>query len=368
MISCAVPARAGILGNPSDGYGGRTLALAVPQFEATVSLEPADRIEILSAADDVPAWRSVGDLADHVDRFGYGTGTQLLAAAVRTFVAVAESVGCGLGSGFRLGYATTIPRQVGLGGSSALVVGALRCLSEHYQLDIPEVILPSVALRAETTQLGIAAGLQDRVVQTYGGLVAMDFGDMQVDTRFGISHGVYERLDTAALPPLFLAYRTAAAQPSGTYHQHLQIRYEAGDTVVRELLRELAALVLEGRAALRWGDADRFGPLIGKNMALRRSLAPLPDAQLELVDAAEAAGAHATFAGSGGAIVGTYHDDEHFEALDDAFADIGADLVRLEPPAGGFGDDDGAAADDHDEASSSGTLSGNVVALDRIGH
>jgi glucuronokinase len=337
-----------MLGNPSDGYGGRTLALAVPQFEATVELEPADRIEILGRGDDAPIWRSLDDMVGFVDRYGYCTGSQLLAATVRTFVAVAESVDCDLASGFRLSYETAIPRQVGLGGSSALVVAALRCLSRHFGLDIPLPVLPSVALRAETTQLGITAGLQDRVVQTYGGLVAMDFGDMQIDTRFGVSHGIYERLDASRLPPLFLAYRTGAAQPSATYHQHLRIRYESGDQVVRELLRELAALVLEGRAALRWGDPARFGSLIGKNMALRRSLGPLPECQVELVDLAEAIGATATFAGSGGAIVGTYDGDDHFEALADAFADIGTDLVRLDTRHAG--DESGPVDADLDRA------------------
>jgi glucuronokinase len=364
MISSAAPARVGILGNPSDGYGGRTLALAVPQFEATVTLEPADRIEILNGPDDLPVWRSVDDMVDHLDRHGYGTGAQLLAATVRTFVAVAESVGHDVESGFRLSYDTTIPRQVGLGGSSALVVAALRCLSEHFRLELPEPVLPSVALRAETTQLGIAAGLQDRVVQTYGGLVAMDFSDMETDSRFGVSHGTYERLDPSGLPPLFLGYHDSAAQPSGTYHEHLRIKYEAGDQVVREMLRELAALVLEGRAALRWRDAARFGPLIGKNMALRRSLGPLPDVQVELADLAEATGAHATFAGSGGAIVGTYDGDDHFEALADAFADIGADLVKLEPQSPGPSTTNDIGEPGHSGAGAR-SLRGNVVTLGR---
>lgn len=356
MICHAAPSRVGILGNPSDGYGGRTLALAVPQFAATVELEPSDGVDIVGLRSDEYRWNSIGAMVDHVDRYGYGTGPQLLAATVRTFIDVVESVGHVVGSGFRLSYATTIPRQVGLGGSSALVVAALRCLCEHFSVDIPDAVLPSIALRTETTQLGVAAGLQDRVVQTYGGLVAMDFGHDEIDTRFGVTYGSYERVDPTALPPLFLAYRESSGEPSTAYHSQLRQRFDAGDPVVREAMRELAALVVEGRAALRWGDASRFTTLIGRNMTLRATLGPLPPAQLELVDVAEAFGARATFAGSGGAIVGAFADRERFqeafEPLSDAYADIGADVVRLESTA-----PDAAPAADADEPTA------NVVRL-----
>ncbi|MEM7342094.1 MAG: GHMP kinase [Actinomycetota bacterium] len=333
MIHHAAPARVGILGNPSDGYGGRTLALAVQQFEASVTLEPAEGIELVGAPDDDPCWPSLAAMTDHVDRHGYGTGPQLLAATVRTFASVAASLGIPMDEGCRLQYRTSIPRQVGLGGSSALVVATLRCLCEHYGMTVPSMILPSIALSVETDQLGISAGLQDRVVQTYGGLVAMDFGDAVVDTRFGVSHGTYEPVDPSALPPLFLAFRESAAEPSTDYHRQLRARFDAGDSAVRDTLRELAALVIEGRAALRWGDGARFGALIGRNMTLRRSLGPLPEAQLELVDVAESLETHATFAGSGGAVVGCFTDADHAEELADAYADIGADFAVIDATA-----------------------------------
>lgn len=330
MITHAAPARVGILGNPSDGYGGRTLALAVPQYRATVRLRQAPEVTIVAQPDDEPSWPSLGAMTTHLDRHGYGTGPQLMAAAVRTFVAVAESLEVPLRGGFELSYDTTIPRQVGLGGSSALVVATLRCLAQHFNLDIPEPVLPSLALRAETLELGLAAGLQDRVVQTYGGLVAMDFGHEVIDTHFGVSHGTYEREDPNALPPLFLAYRTEAAEPSDTYHQHLRARFEAGDGHVRELLRELAALVVEGRAALRWRDEPHFASLVARNMNLRQSLGPIPESQLELITLAHDLGAPATFAGSGGAVVGCYEDDDHFWAVADAYNQIGAEVIGLD--------------------------------------
>ena len=327
MITRSAPARVGILGNPSDGYGGKTLGLAVPELTATVSLQPGGGIRIAPGADDATRWSSTAAFVDRIDRFGYGSGTQLLAAAVRTFIDVADSVGTAPPDGFELTYNTTIPRQVGLGGSSALVVAALGCLAEFVGLEIPEVVMPSIALRVETEQLGITAGLQDRVVQVYGGLVAMDFGTEEIDGHFGVSHGHYEQLDQTGLPPLFVAYRESAAEPSGAYHGQLRARFEAGDVVVRETMRSLAALVTEGRAALRWGNGEHIADLIDENMTLRTHLGPVPEDQLELVSIATSVEASATFAGSGGAVVGAYRDPDHLDLIRAAYATIGVDSV-----------------------------------------
>ena len=42
-------ARAGLIGNPSDGYHGRTIALSVPNFAARVVLYEWDEVESLVA-------------------------------------------------------------------------------------------------------------------------------------------------------------------------------------------------------------------------------------------------------------------------------------------------------------------------------
>lgn len=331
MITRTASARVGILGNPSDGYGGRTLALAVPQFCATVDLARLEdsSIRIEASDGDAPEWSGAQDLVDRIDRFGYGTGTQLLAATVRSFIDVAALVGASEPQGFELRYRSAIPRQVGLAGSSALVVATLRCLIELTGVEVPSAVLASIALRVETEQLGITAGLQDRVVQVFGGLVAMDFASMEVDPRFGVAHGAYESVDGSALPPLFLAFSEAAAEPSGAYHAKIRRRFDAGDPMVRDTMKALAALVTEGRAALRWNNTDRFIELIGQNAALRRRLGPVPAGQIALVDVAVAAGAAATFTGSGGAVVGAYRDEAHLADLRDRYGEHGIDCVAI---------------------------------------
>ena len=45
-------ARAGLLGNPSDGYHGKTISLSVRNFWAEVVLYEWDTVEIVLAEDD----------------------------------------------------------------------------------------------------------------------------------------------------------------------------------------------------------------------------------------------------------------------------------------------------------------------------
>lgn len=64
--------------------------------------------------------------------------------------------------------------QTGLSGSSAIVCAALSCLLDFYEVRhlVKVEIRPDLILSAEK-ELGIVAGLQDRVAQVYGGLVYM---------------------------------------------------------------------------------------------------------------------------------------------------------------------------------------------------
>jgi glucuronokinase len=46
---------------------------------------------------------------------------------------------------------------------------------KFYEVDVPQHLMPGLILSVERDELGISAGLQDRVIQTYQGIVYMDF-------------------------------------------------------------------------------------------------------------------------------------------------------------------------------------------------
>ena len=54
-------ARAGLLGNPSDGYNGKTISIIVRNFWAEVVLYEWDSVDIVQSGDDRARFRSIHD-------------------------------------------------------------------------------------------------------------------------------------------------------------------------------------------------------------------------------------------------------------------------------------------------------------------
>src|SRR5205823_7175352 len=164
--------RAGLVGNPSDGYHGKTIALSVRNFAAEVVLYEWEDVEILWTDQDQSRFPSVQDLVRDVKLHGYYGGVRLVKATIKKFVEFCQRQGLKLHDrNFSVRYHSNIPRQVGLAGSSAIIVATLRCLMDFYGVTIAREVQPSLALAVETEELGITAGLQDRVAQVYEGLV-----------------------------------------------------------------------------------------------------------------------------------------------------------------------------------------------------
>src|SRR5512135_2379774 len=140
-------ARAGLLGNPSDGYNGKTISIIVRNFCAEVVLYEWDTVDIVLAENDRARFSSVYDLAKDVKLHGYYGGIRLIKATIKRFVEYCEARGIHLHSrNFSVRYETNIPRQVGMAGSSALIVATLRCLMEFYGVEMPLEAQPSFVL------------------------------------------------------------------------------------------------------------------------------------------------------------------------------------------------------------------------------
>jgi glucuronokinase len=323
-------ARAGLLGNPSDGYHGKTISFSVRNFYAEVVLYEWDSVDIVLAEDDRARFSSVYDLARDVRLHGYYGGIRLIKATIKRFVDYCQARGIALHDrNFSVRYHTTIPRQVGLAGSSAIIVATLRCLSDFYGVEIPVEAQPAFVLNIEQEELHITAGLQDRVIQVYEGLVYMDFDRAQRREVDGIPCYHYERLDPSMLPPVYVAYHDALSEPTEVFHNNIRERFNRGDEAVVSAMRRFASIAEQGREAIVCRDAARLGRLIDENFDTRRSIYTLPAWQVDMVETARRSGATAKFAGSGGAIVGTYADDEEaFARLATAMRAVGSQTLR----------------------------------------
>jgi glucuronokinase len=321
-------ARAGLLGNPSDGYHGKTISISVRNFCAEVVLYEWDSVDIVLAEGDRARFSSVQDLARDVRLHGYYGGIRLIKATIKRFVEYCETRGIALhGRHFSVRYQTNIPRQVGLAGSSALIVATLRCLMEYYGIEIPTEAQPTFVLLVEQEELGITAGLQDRVIQVYEGLVYMDFDKAREHLVAGLPCYRYEPMDPALLPPLYLAYHDSLGEPTEVFHNNIRERFNRGEPSVVEAMSRVASLAAQGRDAIRERDADRLSSLMNENFDTRRSIYALPAWQIEQVETARRCGASAKFAGSGGAILGTYRDDSMLAEVRAALAASGSRTV-----------------------------------------
>jgi glucuronokinase len=321
-------ARAGLLGNPSDGYFGRTLSVALRNFRATVTLEESTALRIEPDAHDDDVFRSVEELVEAVNRQGYYGGARLVKATVKTLSEHCNRHDLLLpAQNFTARYRSSIPRQVGLAGSSAIVTAALRALMDFFELTIPREQQANLILSAETEELGITAGLQDRVAQVYEGLVYMDFSR---DHMEDLGHGVYESLDPHLLPTMFVAHQTQATKVSGRVLNDLSTRWEHGDLAVRETLDRIAGLASRGRDALLEGHHGRFASLMNENFDLRRHIMRIDQRDLAMVEAARRLGASAKLTGSGGAIIGVFEDDTMQQRVAEQLGALGARVIEAE--------------------------------------
>jgi len=306
-------ARAGLLGNPSDGYFGKTISIVVRNFGAHVSLYESPELHIEQQIEDKNIYRNIYQLVESVDLTGYYGGDRLIKAAIKKFCEFCDNKAIRLnGKNFTIRYRSSIPRQVGLAGSSAIITATLKALMDFYEVEISNEILPNLVLSVETEELGINAGLQDRVVQTYEGCVFMDFDKTIMDSQ---GHGNYEQIDPELLPNLYIAYKTNLGKVSGVVFNDVKARFLEGEPLVVDTLAEIGQNAVDGKKAILGGDHKQLDKLINKNFDLRSKIFNINDSNHELVKAARTCGASAKFTGSGGSIIGTYKNDETLRGL-----------------------------------------------------
>lgn len=311
IIETRAFARAGLLGNPSDGFFGKTISIIVRNFGATVILYESPELRI--EEDETTVFRNIRHFTDTIAHTGYYGGIRLVKAAIKKFSEYCDEQGIELPPrNFTVRFSTTIPRQVGLSGSSAIITATFKALMQFYEVEIPLEMLPTWVLKAESEELSITAGLQDRVIQAYEGCVYMDF-----DRDYMQAHGCgrYQSLDPALLPKFYIAYKTALSKVSGAVHNPVRALFDAGDPLVCDTMAQIADVAEQGRRAILDRDYDKLNRLIDLNFDLRCKIYNIAPENMLLIKTARSCGLSAKFAGSGGTIIGMYNDEESLHRL-----------------------------------------------------
>ena len=222
----SAPGRCGLLGNPSDIYGGAVLACSLG-LRATCRLVPSE-------CDEPPEDPTLWD-------------------AARSYARLDGPV--------RVEWRTDVPRSSGLAGSTALLAATM--LAAGGDASNPLQFALDVR-RAERVGAGIVCGWQDAVMAVHGGLALLDFAGYTPDAP-DPSHAVVTPLD-APLP--FLLITTGVERLSGSVHGPVVARWRAGDPEVRAAVAEIGELARPGAEALASGEYAALGRLMARNHAL----------------------------------------------------------------------------------------------------
>ncbi|KAM9801194.1 glucuronokinase with putative uridyl pyrophosphorylase [Neosynchiropus ocellatus] len=334
-IVCRSYARVGLMGNPSDGFNGKTIAMSISNFWAEVTLvESQSLVLVPHPLNDPTEFGSLQDLFRISRKEGYLGGLRLLQATCKKFYQFCSKQGIALTTqNFTLKYDTNIPRQVGLAGSSAIVSATLKCLMRFYNItddDLPKPVRANFILNVETDELFITAGLQDRVVQVYEGLVYMDFSKQLMEEK---GYGNYVAMDMSELPNFWLAYLSDPSD-SGRIHSNVRQRWVSGEPLVVEAMKSFADLTDKARTALEDKDWTLLAQLMDQNFELRRSVyseESLGSGNLRMVHLAKEFGSAVKLPGSGGAVVGLCLDPEKLVAMRRAFQEAGCVFCAITP-------------------------------------
>jgi galactokinase/mevalonate kinase-like predicted kinase len=323
MIRASAPGRAGIVGNPTDGYGGTVISCSLGE-RAVVELTPAEETLLEIGGQRTPV-RSRADLlldGGHTD----------IAKAVLTLFDNAA-----LEQRFHLSATTTVPMRAGLAGSTAMLVAILGALLRLLDLTLNRYEVAETARKIEFEIMGVTCGFQDQYMASFGGLNLMDFRGKE--PRQATTDPVFATLEPLApyVPelPLILA-NTGVQRHSGSVHKGLRERWLEGEPAVVEGYERIAALAREAKKALLAGDWVCLGRAMNENHAIQRDLGGSGEANERLIAAAFAAGAWgAKLAGAGhGGTVAVLHPDP--EAAARAMEAAGAVRILTPSPSEGL--------------------------------
>lgn len=318
--------RAAVIGNPSDGYFGKTIAFLFSNFKATVQLYHSPELKIYPQTLDITSFNSIEELVENVNMSGYYGGMRLLKATIKVFYDYCQRQDIKLDDrNFTIRYQSDIPLRLGLAGSSAIITACMKALMSFYGVEIPKAIMANLVLSVETEELGISAGLQDRVAQAFEKPVFMDFNKAIMEKQ---GYGNYEVLRAGDMKNMYIAFRKNLSEGTEVVHNNLRARYNIGEKVVLEAMQKWAGLTDAYREALKKDDQQAIHDLINENFDLRRSLIPISQGNIQMVETARSVGASAKFTGSGGAIIGTYTDETMFENLKNALSKEEIEVIK----------------------------------------
>jgi galactokinase/mevalonate kinase-like predicted kinase len=317
-IICSAPGRAGIIGNPTDMYGGSLISCSVG-MRAYAHIEPASEL-VLETNGEEYRITTREDLRPRDDRFD-------VVRAILDYMHL-PPLRC------RVKYESEIPVQSGMSGSTALVVAILQALLAWQGETLDRYRLAERARYIELNYLKVVCGYQDAYMCTFGGLNYMDFrGKQFYRSEEAELFATVEPLGVYVPELPFVLGYTGVQHSSGEVHRPIRERWLEGEREVVSAYERITEVARMGKKALLMQDWPTLGDLMNENHAIQRGLGGSGDSNERLIAAAlgaGASGAKLAGAGSGGTVIALWP-WEDTTPLEEALQHAGASRIyRLE--------------------------------------
>lgn len=332
MVHASAPGRGGIIGNPSDIYGGSVVSCAISErAEAVVSESP----------------RLIFDIYGHFQQISTPEDLQFVpdlhyldvVKAVWRYLRSSPLAAQGLldpDATFHVRAQSAIPLKAGCAGSTAMLIVILAGILKHLNVPYERHQLAELARKIERHELGVACGYQDQYMAIFGGCNCIDLRDKA-------DHGEDRESPYATVEPLhhdlerlpFILANTGIQRASGKFHAEPRRQWENGDPRRIEGFRRIGALGRLGKKALLQGDWPWLGELMNENHALTCELIGCGERNQYLIQKAlddGALGAKLSGAGRGGTIIALHEDPDW---MGSRLLEAGAErLIRFFPGPG----------------------------------
>jgi len=311
MIRVTAPGRGGIIGNPSDIYGGTVVSCTIGErADATISSSPQIILDVYGHY----------QVVDSPEKLEYDPQLHYLdvAKAVWRYLMKSRYVDEGLldpQSTFHVRAQSNIPLMSGCAGSTAMLMVILAGVLAHFDIKIGRHELAELARKVERHELSVSCGYQDQYMVVFGGLNCIELRDKEnhTDTE-ETPYATIESLDGDVPSLPFILANSGVQRHSGEYHAVPRRKWEQGDPAQVGGFARIGEIGRLGKRALVRGDWDRLGELMNENHALVQDLVGVGEANQGLIDAALAAGAKGaklSGAGRGGTIIALHEDIDY---------------------------------------------------------
>ena len=298
IIRSRAPLRLGLAGGGTDvspycdEFGGAILNATIGHY-AYASIEPLEQavVQFISCDQEKTAeYEAVGEIRPdgNLDLLKFVHNH-----AVRRFNA-------GEPLSLRLTTRVDVPSGSGLGGSSTLVVAALKAYAEWLNYPLDDYDLAHTAYVIEREEAGLRGGRQDQYAAAFGGFNFMEFaqnGQVLVNP-LRIKVSVVSELEAS-----LLLFYTGASRASAAIIAEQSKNVETGNTTAIEAMHQIKQEAFRMKEALLRGDFTLLHEILrGSWEAKKRMAGQIVNEHIEMLYAkALDAGAYcARISGAGG--------------------------------------------------------------------